>query len=98
MGRYAKAEETLRAAKATAERLGLPGTAALAAHNLGRVLARRGALVEARTVEQSAVDAYRSLGIRRVWPASTREDRRPFSAFNASRMRPTCASRWLIIP
>jgi tetratricopeptide (TPR) repeat protein len=66
LGRYDQAEALLRAAKATAEQLGLRGTSALASHNLGRVLARRGKLADARAVEQSAVEAYRALGNRRM--------------------------------
>ena len=66
VGRYAIAELTLREAKRSAEKLGLPGTAALAAHNLGLVLARRGKLAEARAIESAAVEAYATLGNRRM--------------------------------
>jgi tetratricopeptide (TPR) repeat protein len=66
MGRWPLAELTLRAALASAARLGLPSTAALARHNLGRVLAQRGKLDEARSVEVAAVEAYVALGNRRM--------------------------------
>jgi tetratricopeptide (TPR) repeat protein len=56
LGVYARAETTLRAALAAAERLGLATVASPIRQNLGLVLALRGSLHEARATETSALD------------------------------------------
>jgi tetratricopeptide (TPR) repeat protein len=58
MGAYAEAEEALRGAHESAERMGLGTIAPLALHNLGGVLHRLGRLVEARAAETEAVLAF----------------------------------------
>jgi len=58
MGAYAEAEEALRRAHASAERMGLGTVAPLALHNLGAVLHALGRLDEARAVELTAVVAF----------------------------------------
>jgi tetratricopeptide (TPR) repeat protein len=62
LGGFAGAEEALRAVVSASERLGLHDLATNALHNLGRVLAYRGAITEARIVEKRALDAYTALG------------------------------------
>ncbi len=57
-GAYAEAEEALRRAHASAERMGLGTVAPLALHNLGGVLHALGRLAEARAVEEEAVLAF----------------------------------------
>jgi tetratricopeptide (TPR) repeat protein len=66
LGAHAPAERALREALATAERMGLPGPAAYAKHTLGLVLSRRGALEEARAVEQEAVRSFEANGDARL--------------------------------
>jgi eukaryotic-like serine/threonine-protein kinase len=58
VGAQADAERALREALATAARLGLTTVGAVALHNLGLALAQRGALDEARAVEESAVHTF----------------------------------------
>ena len=58
LGAYAEAEEALRGAHESAERMGLGTIAPLALHNLGGVLHRLGRIDEARTVEEQAVLAF----------------------------------------
>jgi len=70
LGCYTLAEHTLREARGLAQRLGLPGTAALAAHNLGLVLARQNKADEGRRIELSAVEEYVRLGNPRMEGAS----------------------------
>ncbi|HEY8040821.1 MAG TPA: protein kinase [Polyangiaceae bacterium] len=57
LGAYEQAEEALREALFTAERMGLTSAAGIARQNLGLTLARRGALQEARAVEERSVEA-----------------------------------------
>src|SRR6185503_13850671 len=57
LGLYAEAEQALRDALAESERMGLHNLSVRARNNLGNVLCRRGALAEARTVEEQAVEA-----------------------------------------
>ena len=61
IGRYALAERTLRDAATAAERIGLPGAVAHAAQNLGLVLAREGKLEEARAMESTSIETWRTL-------------------------------------
>jgi tetratricopeptide (TPR) repeat protein len=70
LGRYEEAEGRLREAMAIGERLGLHHVVAVARHNLGYVLARRGKLAEARAQAMAAVDAMRQQGDRRGLTAS----------------------------
>jgi tetratricopeptide (TPR) repeat protein len=65
LGLYAEAEHELLASLAAAERMGLAGTMALAQHNLGLVLARRGDFDGAIRYEQSAIEAFEAQGDRR---------------------------------
>jgi tetratricopeptide (TPR) repeat protein len=62
LGSYADAEEALRAAFAAADRLDLHDPATHALHNLGRAVAYRGAIDEARALEQRALDAFTRQG------------------------------------
>ena len=62
LGDFEGAEGHLRAAMATADRMGLHDLAATALHNLGLVLAYRGQLEEARRIEQRAVAAFAEQG------------------------------------
>ena len=55
LGSYAAAESTLREALVSAERMGLPAVTAFVRENLGLTLAYRGALHEARAVEELAI-------------------------------------------
>jgi ATP/maltotriose-dependent transcriptional regulator MalT len=66
VGAHEDAERVLREALATAERMGLDYIVAAARSNLGTALARRGALAEARAVEEQAVQAFRAQGNRRL--------------------------------
>ena len=70
IGAYRDAEETLRAAMAIAERMGLHQVTALAQHNLGRVLACSGALDEAEAIEGEALRFFRDHGDKRLESAS----------------------------
>jgi len=65
VGQYEEADVQLRAALATAERMGLQGIAAYARHNLGIALARMGLIAEGLHVESIALDAFRVQGDRR---------------------------------
>ncbi len=62
LGLHAAAEQTLRGALATADRLGLPAIASAARHYLGITLAHRGALHEARAVEILALEGSTQQG------------------------------------
>jgi tetratricopeptide (TPR) repeat protein len=62
LGDFAAAEEALRAVLAVSERMGLSDLHTNALQNLGRVLAYRGEIAEARAVEQRALDAYVASG------------------------------------
>jgi eukaryotic-like serine/threonine-protein kinase len=57
LGAWPEAEATLREALVTAERMGLTSAAGIARQNLGLVLANRGALQEARAVEERGIEA-----------------------------------------
>jgi tetratricopeptide (TPR) repeat protein len=62
LGDFVGAEEALRAAHATADRMGLTDVAMSALHTLGHVLAHGNQLIEARRIEQRAVEGFRALG------------------------------------
>jgi eukaryotic-like serine/threonine-protein kinase len=62
LGDFAGAEEALRVALASAERMGMLTLTAVVVHNLGHVLACRGQLTEARLLEQRAVGAFQRQG------------------------------------
>ncbi len=62
LGDFNGAEEALRAAHATADRMGLTDVAMAALHTLGHVLAFRDQLTEARHIELRAVEGFRALG------------------------------------
>ena len=62
LGDYAGAEESLRAAAAVADRMGLADVGLGALQNLGHVLAHRDQLAEARRVELRAIEGFRALG------------------------------------
>jgi tetratricopeptide (TPR) repeat protein len=62
LGDFERAEEALRAALAEADRMGLHDLATAAMHNLGHVLAYRGALDEARLIELRAVESFARQG------------------------------------
>lgn len=66
LGVAEEAERSLRAALASAERLGLPPTAAAARHMLGLALARQGRLEEARAIEARAVADFAAQGDARM--------------------------------
>ncbi|MEJ7731433.1 MAG: protein kinase [Polyangiaceae bacterium] len=66
LGAYGRAETALREAMATAARMGLPAVAALAKHNLGLALARRGSLDLGEAIEREAMYAFREQGDRRL--------------------------------
>jgi eukaryotic-like serine/threonine-protein kinase len=70
IGAYAGAERCFRETLASAERMGLPQVVAAAKHNLGLVLARRGAVTEAGQVETEAVEAFCRQGDARMEAAS----------------------------
>jgi tetratricopeptide (TPR) repeat protein len=70
IGAYGESERCLREARAGAELLGLPQIAAVATHNLGLVLARTGALAEARSVEEEVAEAFRRQGDLRLEAAT----------------------------
>lgn len=57
LGAWPEAEATLREALVTAERMGMMSAAGIARQNLGLVLANRGALQEARAVEERGIEA-----------------------------------------
>jgi tetratricopeptide (TPR) repeat protein len=57
LGEYALAEDVLRATLVSSERMGLSAAAASCRQNLGLVLGYRGALQEARAVEEAAIEA-----------------------------------------
>jgi eukaryotic-like serine/threonine-protein kinase len=62
LGDFVGAEEALRAAHTTADRMGLTDVAMSALHTLGHVLTHRNQLTEARRIEQRAVEGFRALG------------------------------------
>ena len=64
LGLWSASEEMLRAVIRDVERLGLQNPRAVAMHNLGFVLARRGRLPEALAVESEARDGLRAHGDR----------------------------------
>jgi tetratricopeptide (TPR) repeat protein len=66
LGDYRGAEEALRAALADANRMGLHDVAASALHNLGYVVAHRGRLDEARSLELRAAEALEKQGDLRI--------------------------------
>src|SRR5262249_21066386 len=66
MGSTEEAERALRTALEVAQRFGITMVAANARHNLGPVLARRGALEEALEVERRAAAECRAQGDRRL--------------------------------
>jgi tetratricopeptide (TPR) repeat protein len=70
LGAFPEAEEALRRALASAERMGLTTVAPLARHNLGGVLGVLGRLDDARTVESQAIEAFRAVGDPRLEGAS----------------------------
>ena len=65
-GNYEQAERALREVIAAADRMGLVNVVTAAKHNLGLVLARRGALDEALAVETEAREALAAQGNRRL--------------------------------
>jgi tetratricopeptide (TPR) repeat protein/tRNA A-37 threonylcarbamoyl transferase component Bud32 len=70
LGAYDQAEQTLREALQTSERLGLAGVTAGAWHNLGMALARKGKLSEAQSLENAAIEAFAAQGDKRMEAAS----------------------------
>jgi eukaryotic-like serine/threonine-protein kinase len=67
LGAYDQAQSTLRDVLSLSERLGrLHHASATAKHNLGMVLARLGAFQEAQTIENEALEAFRTKGERRM--------------------------------
>ena len=62
LGDFERAETALRAALEAADRMGLHDVTAQVQHNLGRVLEWRGQLIEARALEQKAVDSFAKQG------------------------------------
>jgi tetratricopeptide (TPR) repeat protein len=66
LGDLERAEAALREAFQIAERMGVPYVAEGALHNLGPVLAQRGALGEARTALGRAAEFFRKQGDRRL--------------------------------
>ena len=70
LGSFAEAEDALRRAHESAERMGLGTIAPLALHNLGGVLASLGRLEEARAVEEDAVRAFARVADPRLEGAS----------------------------
>jgi tetratricopeptide (TPR) repeat protein len=70
LGLLADAEETLRAALAAGERLGIFNVSVRAWNNLGHVLGRLGRLAEAREAEQRAIDGCVAQGDPRLESAS----------------------------
>jgi tetratricopeptide (TPR) repeat protein len=70
LGAFDDAEQALREALQTSERLGLLGVTAGAWHNLGMALARKGKLAEARQLELRAIDAFMAQDDRRMEGAS----------------------------
>jgi eukaryotic-like serine/threonine-protein kinase len=75
VGAFEPAEEALRAALASADRMGLHELVAVARQNLGHVLCCRGKLEEARSVQQQALEALhrqkspRDEGLARIYLA-----------------------------
>ncbi|EYF01502.1 serine/threonine-protein kinase [Chondromyces apiculatus] len=70
LGDFEHAEETFRSALTTASRMGLDDLETAVLHNLGKALAYRGNLEEARLLEQRAVDAFQQQGAARLEGAS----------------------------
>ena len=70
LGNFADAEDALRRAHESAQRMGLSTIAPLALHNLGGVLASLGRLAEARAAEEEAVRAFQRAGDPRLEGAS----------------------------
>lgn len=70
VGAYEEAEEVLRKALLEAERMGLGHVIPGAKQNLGMVLAYRGSLSEAHTLETQAIAAFGSQGNRRMETAA----------------------------
>jgi tetratricopeptide (TPR) repeat protein len=70
LGLYAEAEAALREALTESERMGLYNLSVRAKNNLGNILCRRGALAEARVVEEQAVEACVAQGDPRLEAAS----------------------------
>jgi eukaryotic-like serine/threonine-protein kinase len=70
IGAWEEAERQLREALAVAERMGIPTLVAHAQHNLGLVLAHRGALPEALAVEREALERYTAHGDTRLFGSS----------------------------
>lgn len=66
LGAMADCERELREVLATATRLGLSNLRAIALHNLGAVLAQRGAFAEGREAEAEAVAAFVRMRDRRM--------------------------------
>ncbi|AKT40051.1 serine/threonine-protein kinase PknK [Chondromyces crocatus] len=66
LGDFEHAEETLRSALTIAARMGLDDLETVILHNLGKPLAYRGNLDEARVIEQRAVDAFQQQGAART--------------------------------
>jgi tetratricopeptide (TPR) repeat protein len=62
LGDFESAEDSLRGALVAAERMGLTDLATSALQSLGRVLAQRGRLAEARVLEQRAAEAFHRIG------------------------------------
>ncbi len=75
LGAFDGAEEALRAALITADRMGLHDVSSVAGYNLGRVLSCRGQLVEARRMLRLSIDTFqrqqapRTEGIARTYLA-----------------------------
>ena len=70
LGLLVEAEETLRAALAAGDRLGIFNISVRAWNNLGHVLGRRGRLDEAREAEQRAIEGCAAQGDPRLESAS----------------------------
>jgi hypothetical protein len=62
LGAFTEAERVLRDLLVVADRMGAELVSAVAAHNLGLALARRGKLDEAREVEERAAQAFAAQG------------------------------------
>jgi len=62
LGDFGRAEDTLRAAAETCERMGVMQTKTYALVNLGYAIALRGALAEARAVQAAAAESCRAQG------------------------------------
>jgi serine/threonine protein kinase/tetratricopeptide (TPR) repeat protein len=66
LGDFAGAEDALRGARSSADRMGLYDISATALHNLGHVLAYRGDIEEARRLEQLAIAQFEQQGTPRL--------------------------------